>query len=115
MGKRFLRVRQGQKNQRVPDVAPFIGLFGTRRMNHKHIFNGHLLKGSMNEIRIALIESSRNAPQDVVLLKVPGERITMAMWIFLAVYGSASLLTKSASSLDLKERPVTKVSERSMA
>ena len=63
----------------------------------------------MNEIRIALIESPRNAPQDVVLLKVPGERITMAMWIFLAVYGSASLLTKSASSLDLKERPVTKV------
>jgi hypothetical protein len=32
------------------------------------------------------------------------------MWIFLAAYGSASLLTTdSASSLDLKDRPVTKV------
>jgi chromosome segregation ATPase len=33
----------------------------------------------------------------------------MAMWILFAVYGSASLLTESASSLDLKDRPVTKV------
>ena len=36
-------------------------------------------------------------------------RTTMPMWIFLAAYGSASLLTDSASSLDLKDRPVTKV------